>query len=160
MLLQHRLRWTGHAVHRSAINPESPINWHMKHGGQLKIWTTALLENLTFFSGPGIYCLRRWNRDYMAIGIVRTTGLVQRQGWTWLLHDYRRNRSQVNVVPRTSFIIRHGKLTVNQYITHLSSELIRREGENAQLVSIFGMQLLQLSVVSLGVVSVGGHVHH
>ncbi len=48
VLLQRRLRWFGHAARRLAgeiirevINPEPPVHWCKKRGGQLKTWKTS-----------------------------------------------------------------------------------------------------------------------
>ncbi len=77
MLLQRRLRWFGHAARRPAgeiirevINPEPPVQWRKKRGGQLKTWMTTMKEDLARLSGPAVYGLRRWNQDWMTIGIA------------------------------------------------------------------------------------------
>ncbi len=77
MLLQLRLRWCGVAARRPAgeiirevINPEPPAHWRKKRGGQLKTWMTTMKGDLARLSGPAVYDLRRWNRDWMTIGIA------------------------------------------------------------------------------------------
>ncbi len=38
--------------------------------GLLKTWTTTLKKDFVRLSGPIVYGLRRWNRDWMTIGIA------------------------------------------------------------------------------------------
>ncbi len=83
VLLQRRLRWFGHAARRPAgeiirevINPEPPVHWRKKRGGQLKTWMTTMKEDPARLSGPAVYGLRRWHRDWLTIGIAR----VQERG--------------------------------------------------------------------------------
>ncbi len=85
MLLQRRLRWFGHAARRPAgesirdvIDPGPPTHGHRKRGGQLKSWLTMLKEDLARMSGPGVYGLRRWNREWLQLGITWTQ---DRQAW-------------------------------------------------------------------------------
>ncbi len=77
VLLQRRLRWFGHAARRPAgeiirevINLEPPVHWRKKRGGKLKTWMTRLKEDLARLKGPAVYGLRRWNHDWMTIGIA------------------------------------------------------------------------------------------
>ncbi len=81
VLLQRRLRWFGHAARRPAgeiirkvINSEPPANWRKKRGGLLKTWMTTLKEDLACLSGPDVFGLRRWNRDWMTIRIAWAQG--------------------------------------------------------------------------------------
>ncbi len=41
-----------------------------KRGGQLKTWMNPLKEDLAHLSRPDVFGLRRWNRDWMPIGIA------------------------------------------------------------------------------------------
>ncbi len=77
VLRQRRLRWFGHAARRPAgeiirevMNPEPPAHWRKRRGDQLKTWMTTLKEDLARLSGPDVFGLRRWNRDWMTIGIA------------------------------------------------------------------------------------------
>ncbi len=77
MLLQRQLRWFGHAARRPAgeiiravINPEPSVHWRKKRGDQLKPWMTTLKEDLPRLSRLAVYGLRRWNQDWMTIGIA------------------------------------------------------------------------------------------
>ncbi len=91
MLLQRRLRWFGHAARRPAgeiirgiINPVPPSHWRHKQGGQLKTWLTMLKENLARMSGIGVYGLRRWNREWLSLGVTWTH---DRQAWAAAIRD-------------------------------------------------------------------------
>ncbi len=91
MLFQRRLRWFGHAARRPAgeifrevINPEPPAQWRKKRGGQLKTWMTTLKEDLARLSGPDVFRLRRWNRDWMTIGIAWAQ---DRRAWAAAVRD-------------------------------------------------------------------------
>ena len=91
MLLQRRLRWFGHAARRPAgeiirevINPEPPAHWRKKRGGQLKTWLSTLKEDLARLSGPDVFGLRRWNRDWMTIGI---DWAQDRRAWAAAVRD-------------------------------------------------------------------------
>ncbi len=91
VLLQRRLRWFGHAARRPAskiirevINPESSAHWRNKRGGQLKTWMTTLKEDLLRLSGPDVFALRRWNRDWMTIGIAWAQ---DRRAWAAAVRD-------------------------------------------------------------------------
>ncbi len=46
------------------------MHWRKKRGGQLKTWPTTLKKDLARLSGPVVYGPRRWNRDWMTIGIA------------------------------------------------------------------------------------------
>ncbi len=77
VLLQRQLRWFGHAARRPAgeiirevINPEPPVHWRKRRGGQLKTWMTTMKEDLARLSEPAVNGLRRWNQDWMTIGIA------------------------------------------------------------------------------------------
>ncbi len=41
------------------INPEPPVLWRKKRGGQLKMWMTTLKEDPASLSGLAVYGLRR-----------------------------------------------------------------------------------------------------
>ncbi len=58
------------------------MHWRKKRGDQLKTWMTTLKEDLARLSGPAVYGLRRWNQDWMTIGIAE---LGQQQFGTRLL---------------------------------------------------------------------------
>ncbi len=75
MLRQHRFRCFWHAARRPAgeiirqvINPEPPVHWRKKRGGQFK--TCTMKEDLARLRGPAVYGLRRWNQYWMTIGIA------------------------------------------------------------------------------------------
>ncbi len=77
MLLQVRLRRFEHAARPPAgeiihevINPGPSVHKRKKRGGQRKTWMATLKEDLTRLSGPAVYGLRRWNQDWMTIGIA------------------------------------------------------------------------------------------
>ncbi len=52
---------------REVINLEPPAHWCKKRGGLLEVWITTLKEDLSRLSGPDVFGLRRWNRDWMTI---------------------------------------------------------------------------------------------
>ncbi len=91
MLLQRQLRWFGHAARRPAgeiirhvIDPVRPTHWRRKRGGQLKIWLTMLKVDLARMSGPDVYGLRRWNREWLQLGITWTQ---DHQAWAAAIRD-------------------------------------------------------------------------
>ncbi len=91
VLLQRRLRRFGHAARRPAgeiirevINPKPPVHWRKKRGGQLKTWMITLKEDLARLGGPEDFGLRRWNRDWMAIGIAWAQ---DRRAWATAVRD-------------------------------------------------------------------------
>ncbi len=47
-------------------------------GGQLKTWLTMQKEDLARMSGPGVYGLRRWNREWLSLEITWTQDLQAR----------------------------------------------------------------------------------
>ncbi len=55
-----------------------------KFGDQLKTWMTLLKEDLARLSGPDVYGLRRWNRDWMTSGIVWAQ---DRRAWAAAIRD-------------------------------------------------------------------------
>ncbi len=69
---------------REVINLEPPAYWRQRRGGQRKTWMTTLKEDLARLSGPDVYDLRRWNRDWMTIRIA----LAQdRRAWAAVVRD-------------------------------------------------------------------------
>ncbi len=76
---QHRLRRLGHAAHRltadiirDVIDPVPPTHWRRTRGGQLKTCHTMLKEHLARMSIPNDYGPRRWNREWLSLGITQT----------------------------------------------------------------------------------------
>ncbi len=57
---------------RDVIDQAPPTYWRRKRGGQLKTWLSMLKEDLTRMSGPKIYRLRRWNWEWLSLGIPCT----------------------------------------------------------------------------------------
>ncbi len=108
----HVVIWTcmfGHAARRPAdeiirefINPEAPVHWRKKRGGQLKTWMTTLKEDLARLSGPAVYGLRRLNQNWMTI---RIAWAQDRGAWAVAVRDaVVANRSQVNASPSRRWV--------------------------------------------------------
>jgi hypothetical protein len=69
-----RLRWAGHVLRKPddeivsvVIRGEPDANWRRKRGGQLKSWKDKFKEDLETVTGPAVFGLRRWNRDWLTI---------------------------------------------------------------------------------------------
>ncbi len=62
--------YTNTVVYGREFAIEPPVHRRKKRGGQLKTWKTTSKEDLARLSGPAVYGLRRWNQDWMTIGIA------------------------------------------------------------------------------------------
>ena len=51
---------------RCTSPPTSLPNWRKRIRGQFKTWASTIKDNLAL-SGPQVFGLRRWNRDWLAI---------------------------------------------------------------------------------------------
>jgi len=74
ILVTGRLRWFGHAVRHTdsepihkAIAPVPPAHWRKRRGGQRKSWLSTVKQELERTSGPRIFDLRRWKRDWLGL---------------------------------------------------------------------------------------------
>ncbi len=68
----------------NVIEPIPPTHWHRNRAGQLKTWLIMLTMDLARMSGPNVLGLRRWNREWLSLGITWTQ---DRQSWAAAIRD-------------------------------------------------------------------------
>lgn len=91
LLRARRLRWFGHAsrcdagvfIHE-AISPRPLPGWKKRVGGQLRTWLGTIKADAELISGPLIYGLSRWRRDWLLL----TRDLASdRRAWAAAIRD-------------------------------------------------------------------------
>ncbi len=95
LVVQRRLRLFGHTARRpegelikDPLLPTQPRTWH-RVGGQLKTWVTTIKADLEPLSGPRVFDLARWRKDW-----VKVSSEVAQDRRAWSASD----RDVVNAV--------------------------------------------------------------
>ena len=88
---KRRLRWFGHALRRpvgqgirDVIDPKPPSHWKKRQGGQFRTWLSTVKMDMERGSGPAVYGLRRWNREWVEIAATEANN---RQAWSAFVRD-------------------------------------------------------------------------
>ncbi len=84
MLLGQAARRPAGEIIRDVIDSVPPSHSRRERGGQLETWLTMLKEDLARMSGPCVYGLRRWNREWLSLGVTWTQN---RQAWAAAIRD-------------------------------------------------------------------------
>ena len=100
IILQRRLRWFGHVARRApddllytTLRTSPCETWHKRSGGQNKTWLTTIKQDLSLISGPTVYGLRTWNRNWLQLSI----NLAQdRRAWSATVRDAVNNRVEAS----------------------------------------------------------------
>lgn len=90
-LLKRRLRWFGHVLRRpdeeivrKLVAPNTLPGWKKRRGGQLKTWLATVKADMGLVSGPRVFGVRRWNREWLDHA---EDAAADRRGWAALTRD-------------------------------------------------------------------------